>query len=88
MHLQAIVDDVEAFVGGVLLGHGAVHCVFRSFLSAQLCSVAHHKSRRFEVCGHLGELKLEVLVVRDWCSKLLPLLDVICGVGETGRSSS
>ena len=29
MHLQAVIDDVEALVGGEFLGHGAVHGVVR-----------------------------------------------------------
>lgn len=79
MHLKGVVHDVETLIRCKLLSHGAVHCVVRVSICDTVGAVSHHKSARLEVCGHFGELELNVLIVCQWPSKLLPLFDVISG---------
>ena len=45
MHLQAVVDDVEAFICRELFGHGTVHCVVRVAIIDAFGAVSYHKTR-------------------------------------------
>ena len=88
MHLQAVVDYVEALVSRKFLCHSTIHCVVRVFRHNQISSMSHHQPRGFQVNGHLGKLKLYILVGRYWCPKLLPPLYVILRDIEAFGSSS
>ena len=76
VHLETIINDVEAFVSSKLLCHSAVHCVIRCVICNQSCTMANHKSRSFQVSSHLCELELNMLVVSDWRTELLPMFNV------------
>lgn len=79
VHLQAIVNDIKALVGGKFLGHCAVHGVVGVTGSDKICTMSNHQSGGLEVSSHPCELKLHVLVSRDGFSKLLPALNVVSG---------
>ena len=78
MHLQGIVDDVEALVGRELLGHGTLHRIIRLEVVETICAVANHQPTRLEVRRHFCELELNVLVGGKRLAELLPLLHVVC----------
>ena len=88
VHLQAVVNDVEALVSGKLFGHGAVHRVVGVLGLDQPGTVTDHQARRFKVSRHFSELELQVLVSRDRLSKLLPSFDVLCGCLDAGSCST
>ena len=77
VHLEAIIYDVEAFVSSKLLCHSAIHCIIRCFVCNQSCTMANQQSRSFQVCGHLCEFELKVLICSNWRTKLLPRLDIV-----------
>ena len=79
VHLQAVVDDVEALVSGKLFGHGTVHRVVGISGLDQPGTMSDHQARCFEISCHLCELELQVLVGCNRLSKLLPSFDVLCG---------
>ena len=79
VHLQTVIDDVETLVSGELLGHSAVHSIVWILRLNQLGTMTHHQTRGFKVCGHPGQLELQVLISCDWLAKLLPTLDVLRG---------
>lgn len=79
VHLQTVIDDVEALVSGELLGHSAVHRIVWVLRLDQFGTMTHHQTRGFKVCSHPSQLKLQVLVDGDWLAKLLPTLNVLCG---------
>lgn len=78
MHLKGVINDVEAFVGGELLRHGAVHGVVGVLISDALSTVADHESTGFEVSGHFCELELNILITRDGLAELLSCFNVSC----------
>jgi len=43
VHLKGIIDNIEALIGGELLGHGAVHCVVGLSVCYAMCAMSHHK---------------------------------------------
>jgi len=88
VHLESIVDNIEAFISGELLGHGTVHSIV--FLSGleHAGSMSDHKSTGFEISGHTSELELQVLVRRERSSELFTGLDVVLGDVKTSGSSS
>lgn len=47
VHLEGVVDDEPALVGGKLLGHCAVHGTVGLLGGQQLCTVSDHKTRGF-----------------------------------------
>jgi len=79
VHLQAIVNDIKALVGGKFLGHSAVHGVVGVTGCDKICTMSNHQSGGLEVCSHSCELKLHILVSRDGFSKLLSALNVVSG---------
>ena len=77
VHLQAVIDNVEALVSGKLLGHRTVHRVVGLTLSDHSGPVTHHQTRSLQISCHLRKLELDVLVACNGRSKLFPLLDVL-----------
>jgi len=63
MHLESVIDNFETFVCGNFLRHRAIHCVVWSFVCQKSGSMADHEPRRLKFDGHLGKLKLEVLII-------------------------
>ena len=78
MHLQAVVDDVEALVSGKLLSHRAVHRVVRISSFNEFSTMSNHESGCFQISCHLRKLELDVLVVCDRLPELLSAFDVLC----------
>ena len=88
MHLEAVVNNIEALVSGEFLCHRAIHSVVRGLIVNQLGSMANHQSRSFQVSSHLSQLKLDVLVCSDGLAKLLSCFYIFCGGLERGSGSS
>ena len=88
MHLQAVVHDEPAFVSRVLFSHRAVHRVVGGLFCDETRAVSHHKSRRFQLSGHACKLELDVLVVANRLTKLLPGLYVLSCAFQTRSSST
>jgi len=88
VHLQAVIDNVEALVGREFLGHSAIHCIVWVMCHNQLSTVSYHQSRCLQVNSHLGKLELYILVRCDWSPELLPSLNVISGNIDAFGSSS
>lgn len=63
VHLQAVIDNVEALVRGKLLSHRAVHRVVRISGFDKASTMSDHESRCFKVGCHLCKLELDVLIV-------------------------
>lgn len=88
VHLESIVDDVEALISGDFLGHSTVHGIIRLLLGKHTSSMPHHQSRAFQFNGHFSKLELQVLIICKGFSKLLSSLDIVLGNIETLSSTT
>ena len=77
VHLEAIIDDVEALVRRKLLSHRTVHRVVGVTSIDEIGSMSYHQSGSLQVSGHFRKLELQVLVGSDWLSELLTSLNIV-----------
>ena len=88
VHLQAIVNDEEALVGGEFLGHGTVHRVILSLLLDHARTVSHHHAGCFQISGHVSKLELQVLVGSQRRTELLTRLHILGGALNASSSAA
>ena len=88
VHLESIIYDIITSVCGHFLRHRTIHRVVWSFIGQKSGSMSDNEPRRLKFDGHLGKLKLEVLIICKGATKLFPTLYVICCNVETLSSTT
>lgn len=84
VQLQAVVNDLEALVCRVQLGHGTVACHIGVALVQHCCSLTNHQAGGKKARGHIGELKLSMLEVSQGLVELLAHFDMLhCGLNRS-----
>ena len=83
MQLQRLVDHRKARIGGKALGHGAIGAGIGRTGIELAGSQAHHLARGDQLGGHVGQLELQRLKGRNRFAKLLALLHIALGVGQS-----
>ena len=75
MHLDRIRTYLFSHLTGKELGHGGF---FEARLAGifERCGVVNQGARRFDLRGHISELELHRLVLKNWLAKALSLFTV------------